>query len=122
LAQSKYKKIPRKEKRTTTAMDIMTLFTELGPVISSAGFITFLSALQVNQYMTPIVQQSVKSVVDLVPKRVANLGSNLPGASIVRAILAMLLAIAILGLIYTFVIAPIYSETVERVNNNMSNE
>jgi len=103
-------------------MDIMTLFTELGPVISSAGFITFLSALQVNQYMTPIVQQSVKSVVDLVPKRVANLGSNLPGASIVRAILAMLLAIAILGLIYTFVIAPIYSETVERVNNNMSNE
>jgi hypothetical protein len=101
-------------------MDVMTLLTELGPVISSAGFITFLSALQVNQYMTPIVQQSVKALVEFVPKSVANLGSNLPGASIVRAILAMLLAITVLGLIYAFVIEPLYSDTMARVNGNMN--
>ena len=100
-------------------MDMMSLFTELGPVVTSAGFITFLSALQINQYMTPIVQSSVKSIVSMVPKSVANLGSDLPGASIVRAILSMLLAITILGLIYALVISPIYDETIERVNGNM---
>lgn len=99
-------------------MDFMTLLTELGPVVTSTGFITVLSALQVNQYMTPIVQDSVKALVGLVPKSVANLGSNLPGATIVRAILAMLLAITVLGLVYAFVIAPIYDETMERVNGN----
>lgn len=99
-------------------MDVMTLLTELGPVISSAGFITFLSALQVNQYMTPIVQQIVKAIVDFVPKKVANLGSNLPEASILRAILGLLLAITVLGLIYAFVIAPIYSDTMDRMNGN----
>ena len=99
-------------------MDIVSLLTELGPVITSGGFITLLAALQVNQYMTPIVQQIVRAVVDMIPSRVANLGSNLPGASIVRAILAMLLAISILGLLYTFVIAPIYAQAVDRVNGN----
>lgn len=102
-------------------MEFMALLTELGPVVTSGGFITFLSALQVNQYMTPIVQESVKAIVGVVPKSVANLGGNLPGASIVRAILAMLLAITVLGLIYAFVIAPIYEETMERVNGNNGN-
>jgi len=98
-------------------MDAVTLLTELGPVVTSAGFITFLTALQVNQYMTPIVTESVRALVSVLPKTVANLGSNLPGANIVRAILAMLLAIAILGLIYTFVVLPIYEDSVANANN-----
>lgn len=89
---------------------LVDLFTELGPVITSGGFITFLSALQLNGYMTEIVDAISRQVIALIP---GGFDLRLPGGKIIKALLSMLLAIAILGIVYVYVILPIYTDTVE---------
>lgn len=98
---------------------VVDLLTELGPVISSAGFITFLSALQVNSYMSQIVDLISSEVVKFVP---ALFDIKVPGARIIRILLSMLLAIAIIGLVYVFILMPIYGEVAKEVDNGKNDE
>ena len=90
---------------------VVALLTELGPVISSAGFITFLSALQVNGYMSQIVDLISSELVKFVP---ALFDGPLPVLRIIRILFSMLLAIAIIGLVYGFVLMPIYASHEEK--------
>jgi hypothetical protein len=85
---------------------VINLLTELGPVITSGGFITFLSALQVNSYMKDIVSIVSAQLLGLLP---GSLDMRFPGGKIAKAVLSMLLAIAIIGIVYTYFIVPIYS-------------
>lgn len=90
---------------------IVDLLTELGPVITSGGFITFLSALQLNGYMTEIVDAISRQVIALIP---GGFDLRMPGGKIIKALLSMLLAIAILGIVYMYVIVPIYSDATDK--------
>jgi len=94
---------------------VVNLLTELGPVISSASFITFLSALQVNGYMTQVVDAVSSEVVKLIP---GFFNVRLPGSRIVKSLFSMLLAIAIIGLVYVYIIMPIYAEATNGNNDN----
>lgn len=84
---------------------VVNLLTELGPVITSGGFITFLTALQVNAYMKDIVNVISRELLELLP----GVRFDSQGGRIAKAVLSMLLAIAILGIVYMYLIVPIYS-------------
>ena len=98
---------------------VVELLTELGPVITSGGFITFLSALQVNGYMSQIVDSISTEVIKFIP---GYFDVKLPGSHIIKALLSMLLAIAIIGIVYVYVILPIYEDAANGNGDNGKND
>jgi len=98
---------------------VVDLLTELSPVITSGGFITFLSAMQVNGYMSQIVDSISSEVVKIIP---GYFDVRLPGSRIIKAILSMLLAIAIIGIVYMYVILPIYQDAANGNGNGKNDE
>lgn len=83
---------------------------ELSPAIMGGTFLAMLAALTVNGYLKDIISQ----IVGLIP--IKGLGST-PAGKIVFALGSMLLALLVLGAVYSFVIQPIYAQSISNASN-----
>lgn len=86
-------------------------FSDLTPAIMSGTFMSFLAALVVFKYVTELIDEVLK----LVP--LGKLKGSVP-ARVLHIIIAMFIALIVLGVLFSFIIRPVYNQSVDEANAN----
>lgn len=77
---------------------------QLSPALMSGTFLAFLAALTVNTYLVALVDQFMSLIHSVLPMH----WLDNPVGRIIHTLISMLLALFIVGLVYAFVIRPVY--------------
>lgn len=101
---------------------ISETMADLSPALLSGSFLSFLAALTVHSYTTDAVKVITDMLMTLLPTAVRNV-FKMPQMKLVNILISLLLALAIVGGIYAFVIEPVYRQSIAdaKANGNANN-